>query len=844
MPSIAGFSNYFANIFSGNTPGSETRAPVRRAAPVRKTQGKQKVPVQTKREAIAATAKRVAAQNRQNSGAFGTSLLAGVRRGAFGIPERLAAGGLWLTQDGETSYGDILDLVRATTDEEMNQSVTGNVLGQIIGGGAAGSAAAKGIGLAATKIAPRAGQALTALTTLKRGQTGRNAAKLATVGGASGAAQAVGEGSDPVRGAAYGAVAAPLLVGGGKAAEFLTRPVRDFIGASSAKGILRRYTTTTAEEMTERAADFRAKTGAEPTVFEILPLEDRQSIQKAVGLLPPKAREKLAGLVRERASNIGPELAKTVEGATSKSQQGTVRYLAGRLAESRGTQSVSPDDLKLAQRAARSPVDMEEFGRVEANNIMAPIEKVKLFDDVRQLFPTEPQNQAGTIVDVISDREAVAAIRNAAGRLKTNITGGDITKIIRRLESVPPTSTEAGAAERALDAIYTKLDEAGPTYRPIVEKMRSRFAEVQRMREGINEGMRQRTRESIPINDREGARAVRNAYDTNEGVRGIMAGQASRLASDVSGTPAAATRAVQDIAESPATQEAIARNLGPGARDTIVDAADAQGESARRLAALASEKSGQGDAFDLSEITRSLVALSPSALPSTKFWAIARLQRNFSLPKKQSEKIVDSLFSQDPAKINRALALLDNAGDTGKAFLRQLRTAVVGGVLGNEAGQGLGDVSESTNAPVEAPAAPAEFPDDLTGLSDEELLALDQEYSGEFPEDLSTLSDEELLQLDQEYEQPFGVSAVKAVFPDAEITDDLRNPNSDLGRSNLSSYHVRTDGAVDVRPIPGMTFDEFVQRLKDAGYNVVEAIDEVKNPSKHATGPHWHVAFG
>jgi hypothetical protein len=32
--------------------------------------------------------------------------------------------------------------------------------------------------------------------------------------------------------------------------------------------------------------------------------------------------------------------------------------------------------------------------------------------------------------------------------------------------------------------------------------------------------------------------------------------------------------------------------------------------------------------------------------------------------------------------------------------------------------------------------------------------------------------------------------------------------------------------------------------VKNAGYKIIEARDEVKNPSRFATGPHWHVVIG
>lgn len=78
-------------------------------------------------------------------------------------------------------------------------------------------------------------------------------------------------------------------------------------------------------------------------------------------------------------------------------------------------------------------------------------------------------------------------------------------------------------------------------------------------------------------------------------------------------------------------------------------------------------------------------------------------------------------------------------------------------------------------------------------------------------------------------------------FPGARVTSGKRDPNSRLGRANPRSFH-NIGQAWDVAPIPGMTFDQYRDRVKQDGWNVREAIDEVKNPSRHATGPHWHVA--
>lgn len=83
------------------------------------------------------------------------------------------------------------------------------------------------------------------------------------------------------------------------------------------------------------------------------------------------------------------------------------------------------------------------------------------------------------------------------------------------------------------------------------------------------------------------------------------------------------------------------------------------------------------------------------------------------------------------------------------------------------------------------------------------------------------------------------------IFGDkATVTDWKRDPNSDLGKANPSSWHTKGGAAVDIRPIPGMTFDQAVQAYKSRGYRIIESRDEVKNPSGHATGPHWHIVVG
>lgn len=87
------------------------------------------------------------------------------------------------------------------------------------------------------------------------------------------------------------------------------------------------------------------------------------------------------------------------------------------------------------------------------------------------------------------------------------------------------------------------------------------------------------------------------------------------------------------------------------------------------------------------------------------------------------------------------------------------------------------------------------------------------------------------------------VNLVKSLFPTARVTSTKRSPTSVLGRKNPRSYH-NIGKAIDIAPIPGIKFKDYVSSLKNAGLDVVEAIEEVgKGRSKHATGDHWHIAY-
>lgn len=89
-----------------------------------------------------------------------------------------------------------------------------------------------------------------------------------------------------------------------------------------------------------------------------------------------------------------------------------------------------------------------------------------------------------------------------------------------------------------------------------------------------------------------------------------------------------------------------------------------------------------------------------------------------------------------------------------------------------------------------------------------------------------------------------GKAVVQRLFPNVYATDSYRDPTSPLGRQNPEGWHSISNAGVDVRPIPGMTFQQYVDKIREH-YYVIEALDEATYPIKdHTTGPHWHVVIG
>jgi hypothetical protein len=811
-------------------------------------------------------AKRPAGKN------FADAMIAGTSEAMFGIPERLEAAGRYFLPETSKdkrkgtlrrgqSYDETLELVRTENEERKKLSLAGNITGQIGGSIAGGLGASRAVtatgarlAASATPAAARAGNVLQKVeraATLQRGQTARNAARLVGTGAAAGAAQAAGEGSDIGEGAGYGAAGGAALGAAAKVAPWLGGKASEVFRMSGADAIFRRYTKTTREALEARAADFRKRTGTEPTIYELLDLEDRKSLQDVFQRLDKPQQERGATMARERVEAIPGEVAQVVRNETRGQRKRNIASLASALPESRGGQAATTAEARLAVGAAENPTRLAQLRRQEARNTMAPFDDQRPINSVEEMVPTELQQgkNPGEIIEVETDPELSKVIRAAAGlaRIRPSEQGisvREITDMISRLKEAASgkgSVIDQGAAQRAADHLEGLLGEKIPDLAPALARMNENWAARSRQIEGMAEI---RPQADVNPNSMRNLRRSENVFETPEGGVGRAMGQRSALVDDLGAATSPALGTVRTLAESPTAARQIAQNIGVPATRNITDAAAAQSESARRLATAVRDPSFDASEIEAGDLALLAAALNPASMAYTKAGAIRVLYERLakSIPESQSRTIVDMLFSRDPAMTQRAINALRSQGDDGGKVLQEIVAM---------AGMASAGDSEAPEAEVEMAAAAPETPQaeaDYSQMSDEELMAaLEAEEAETAEADYSQMSDEELMAaLEAEKEmEPYGRRVIEDLFPDAQITDDLRDPNSDLGKKNPSSYHVGTDGAVDIRPIPGMTFDEFVNTVKAEGYDVVEAIDETgKGRSKHATGPHWHIVIG
>lgn len=688
----------------------------------------------TRQQAIQQTARDTIAERHAGGGFLsgltdiGDAAVAGINSASFGLPNHIAAAARTYVPGlrNGNSYTDNIDLANEISHQQAARAPVTNILSNVAGSLATGRgelAAGKAIlGKVAASGAPivaRAANFLQNAVPLSRatgvGARLANAGRVAATGATIGAAQAAGTGDNVGSGAALGAVGGAAVHGIGVAGGLVLRPVKDLLGRTNAAQYLKRFTTSTLQDIQQRADTWRQATGAEPTLFELLPLADRKSLISKGIAGRDSAVEQASNAIRERAANVGPEMADVVQGATGPERLATQRGMVQDLRTARGGQG--PGDAALALRASQSPTDMQALRSQEARLIMAPHDNATVVNNFHDLLPQQPMTLPnGSIRMQESDPEISSAIRSVAGSLRqrpadSGFSVREVTDMISNLRNdANRGGIEGRNAGRAADYLLDTIDQNVPDAAAATQQMRNAFASRSRMAEGMQAGNAGTLRDEIQTGtSQRQAQTVRNAFDTPEGTLGRQLGQTNRLVSDLSNTPENALRSTIDLSRG--GTPALAENLGQNAADRIQAAAQAQDQSAQALASasrMANSGSGEEPISGMA-LGHALVALSPHTFATTKLNAAQKILGMSFMPENRARTLVDMLFSQNPQMTDRAIAAL-NSSQQGARFLQTLTPSIMGASAATNAGSGSNiqspDAAQAPQAP-EQPAAPA-----------------------------------------------------------------------------------------------------------------------------------------
>jgi len=733
------------------------------------------------------------------------------------------------------TFANRLKTVRAVNEYRMKQSpgaaLAGNLVGAVNTGiGVSGGITKAGTALAATK-APAAvnalGRTLVASQTLKKGQTAANLAKLTSGAVTGSVAQAAGEGKDMsdaalspwnlVPGAVYGvgkvARAVPKVIRGAH------RPHSDNVGKA-----LKEVVQEAPDAIKARQADLAARTGRDVPL--VAALRDRDFTN-----------------VTERVLKNSPESAEIAKSEIAKNTRGFMDRMIGHVAKA-GKASGSLD---------ATVGDLAQLRKDSTDNLMKPIEDkpVNLFGLRSKLGDLEQQvtreiggrikglgPQINDTLSKISPDDLAGAGINADDFAKTQkllaewglgdapkqVTVRDMDNLRRTLSAASKSAASnpgnSLAYKNAADAIREFTEAAVPSYGKVVDN----HAAKSRMLEGFETAAGGKTLSDIKDTK------LRASLQTPEGRVGLKAGELYRLREGANKSPSSAISLARNLAakgsltrqgslaKGAAQPGTVTEHLGEGAAAKLADASEAEYQVLQRMMQNAGVDAAKLDAPSLDDPgTIVYAALLGKAMPITQARFVMKLMENRPFKQETAESLARMLFSTDPADSARAFTILEKQGIAKPAATAMMKAALPTAIATGSYGQQGPDTAEQpfTSLPI------GEMGDDPAEDVAPDEAMMDSEAA---PEE-------------------YGVAAIKELFPEARITSGYRSPDDPLSQANPTSYHTQSYGAVDLAPIPGMTFDDFVATVRDAGYEVVEAIDEVNNPSGHATGPHWHIVI-
>jgi soluble lytic murein transglycosylase-like protein len=628
-----------------------------------------------------------------------TSLNAGIRRGLFGLPERLSAGLEYMTGDSGQSYDNILQVQRAITDAELDKSLLGNIAGQgatavLSGGAIANSVRQGGTRLAASQAprAQRAGNLLQDAVTLRRGETAANTAKLMGAGGLAGGAQAAGEGSDVATGTVIG-MAAPaalstlgktLQVGGG-VVRAATRPF-----SNNVERAVREVVTESPAAIRARQADLSRRTGSNVSLIAALSEGDFGTVVNRILRQSPEALEVGRRHTTDYMRNFMQRMTGHVNqaGRSANAMQASIGDLAQIRKDTADDlmKDIADDTVDLAQ----VPLDdlerslTREIGSRDRNlsqrinEAFADIDPKTLGDEFGDMTPADFAAAKKMLDDWGLGTPVTATVREMDNLRRALDAAAKSTRTSQPANSL--------AYRNAARVIRDYVEKEVPAYGQMVDT----FAAQSRVMEGFETAARG-SRVSETVDD-----TLRANLQTPEGRLGMQAGELFRLREAAGNRTSSAVGLARDLAAGgrltrPASTEpgaplpgTVTENLGDQASRGLREAAEGEYAVLERML-----RAGRVDLSKLAEdaidnpgtVAYGATLVGGNAQAQTVARFVANLIRKSGagqFNQRTASNVADMLFSNDPAKTAQALRALERAGMGERAVAAMIGQSIPG----------------------------------------------------------------------------------------------------------------------------------------------------------------------
>jgi len=785
-------------------------------------------PLRTRQEEISDIARRNLAEREAKRKAAGfaptsdreSAVGAGVARNFFfSAPEYIEAAARRYLPGGKSQGRDFteeLNIVRAETDQQMQRSKGGNVVGTVTGalatggpvGGLVKSGAAR-LSASGAPIVAKAGNILQNLVTLKKGQKAANIAKIAVAGAAGGGAQALGEGSDVGQGALYGAVTPLALVGGAKGLQGvlkITRQATRRFSPSVTKAI-KEVVKESPDALAARHAQISGQVGENVPLIAALNDQDFNTVSKRLLKTSPDA-------VRVAKGHVG----KYIRGFMDRMLQHVNN--AGKLGDAQNTsigelaqlRTDTADDIMRPianQQIDLTQLPLDDLERQMTRQIGGRIAGLapKINEALKDLHPGD---LAGMGLDA-SD------IANARKLMTDWGMGKPVTATVKEMDSLRRALNAAGGSSQASNpanamafrnAAKAIADHVSKETGGVYGQMVDTYAAHSRMMEGFETAAAGKRLTDIADDN------LRNNLRTAEGRVGMKAGELFRQREAVTGRPSQAISAAKDFAAQgrltrPASLEpgaaqpgTVTENLGDQAAAGLADAS--QGETqvlgrmldTEKLQALTKNEDG---ALSPEEIAYGAMLSGSMALTKARFASniLNKILGSNKFSPKVAENLADMLYSGDSALTQKAMNALRKVGYTDQAISKMMSNALAIGIVGG--GEG------APNKPGEQ--VPDPMPEDLGGDQENQAedMAPQEESDSPYSAQLQDIYDNESPEL-------------------LDLVDRVEQQESGGDQSAVSSagavgvMQVMPDTAPEAAKLAGVKWDPQAYRT-DANYN-------------------------